>query len=155
SPRLMQKARLFIDYRTGVAARSGTIDINTGVAIANPGSSAALLTFVLRDQSGQTIATGHGSLPPNQHRAKFVYQLQDTAPDFDMPLNFPNAILFGSLEIGSDQPVSILGLRLTTNQRGETLLTTTSVADLSKAPSPSPFYFPQLADGGGYMTSIV
>jgi hypothetical protein len=152
---LVRKARLFIDYRTGVVTGNGTIDITTGVAIANPNSSAASLTFLLRDPSGQTLAIGHGSLPPNEHRAKLLYQVVDIAPDFNFPANFPTAILFGSLEIASDQPVSILGLRVTTNQRGETLLTSTSVADLSKPPGTSPFYFPQLADGGGFTTSVV
>jgi hypothetical protein len=51
--------------------------------------------------------------------------------------------------------VSVLGLRLTNNQRGDTLLTSTSVADLSKPQNNSIFYFPQLADGGGYTTSVI
>ena len=151
----IQNARLFIDYRTSVAAGSGTVDVNTGVAIANANGGAASLTFILRDQNGQTITTGHGTLQPNAHRAKFVNELKDIAPDFAVPTNFPTTILFGSLEIDSSQPLSVLGLRLTVNQRGETLLTSTSVADLSKTPVASDFYFPQFVDGGGYSTSII
>jgi hypothetical protein len=151
---LVQNARLFIDYRTGVPSGSGTINIDTGLAIANPGSSAASLTFVLRDGNGLTVATGHGSLPPNGHVAQFIEQLQDVAPDFNLPANFSSAILFGSLDISSDQRLSIVGLRVTTNQRGETLLTSTSLADLSKTATASPLYFPQITDGGGYATTI-
>jgi hypothetical protein len=151
----VENARLFIDYRTAVAAGSGTININTGIAIANANASPASLTFTLRDQNGQTIAVGRGTLPPNAHHAKFVNELQDIAPDFAVPASFPTAILFGSLEIDSSQPLSVMGLRLTVNQRGETLLTTTPVANLLKAPATSAFYFPQLVDGSGYTTSVV
>jgi hypothetical protein len=148
-------SRLFIDYRTGVAAGSGTLDIFTGLAIVNRNDAAAAVTYLLRNQSGQILATGHGNLPAGAHRAKFIHELKDLAPDFNLPANFPTQTLYGSLEILSSQPVSILALRLTTNQRGETLLTSTSVADLSLPVNTSAVYFPQLADGGGYTTSLV
>jgi hypothetical protein len=151
----VQSARIFIDYRTGVAAGNGSIDISTGLAIANRGTSSASLTYTLRDRSGQTLATGHGTLPQGAHRARFIQQLIDIAPDFIIPPNFSTSILYGSLEIGSSQPVSVLGLRLTNNQRGETLLTSTVVADLSRPASTSPVYFPQLADGEGYTTTVI
>src|SRR5262249_45407883 len=64
-------------------------------------------------------------------------------------------IQYGSLEISSNQPVSVLGLRLTMNQRGEALLTSTAVADLSRPLTSSALYFPQLADGGGYTTTVI
>src|SRR5262249_51706372 len=40
-------------------------------------------------------------------------------------------------------------------QRGETLLTSTPIADLTKTPSSAPIYFPQFVDGGGYVTTIL
>ena len=151
----VQSARIFIDYRTGVAAGSGTLDVYTGFALANRGTSTADLTYTLRDRNGQTIATGVGTLAAGAHRAKFIHELRDIAPAFNLPANFATAILYGSLEISSSQPTSMLSLRLTTNQRGETLLTSTPVADLSRPPATSPVYFPQLVDGGGYATSVV
>jgi hypothetical protein len=150
-----QGARIFIDYRTGVSAGIGTLDIYTGFAIAHRGSSSADITYTLRNQNAQTLAIGHGSLAAGAHFAKFIHQLRDVAPDFDLPLNFSTATLFGSLEITSTQPVSIVALRLTTNQRGETLLTSTPIADLSVPPTNSPAYFPHLADGGGYRTGLI
>jgi Zn-dependent metalloprotease len=150
-----QSARIFIDYRTGVASGVGTLNIDTGLAMANPGTTAASLTFTLRDKNGQTITTGHGTLAAGAHRATFVDQLNTIAPDFNLPATFSTSTLYGSLEVASTQPVSVLALRLTINQRGDTLLTSTPVADLSKAQTASPVYFPQLADGGGFTTSIV
>src|SRR5262245_40060807 len=151
----VQSARVFVEYRTGVTAGISRIDTYTGLAIANGSASTASLTYTLRNRNGQIIATGHGSLPPNAHRARFVHELQDLAPDFNLPANFSTAIQYGSLEIGSSQPISVLGLRLTQNQRGETVLTSTSVLDLSRPLTSSPLYFPQLADGGGYTTTLI
>jgi hypothetical protein len=84
-----------------------------------------------------------------------VNQLKDIAPNFSLPDNFSTATLFGSLEISSTQPVSVLGLRLTLNQRSEILLTSTFIADLSMPASSTPLYFAQLADGGGFTTAVV
>ncbi len=153
-------ARVFVDYREHVAAtpahtEDGFIDIDTGFAIVNRGSRAANLTYTLRDAAGARIGAGHGAIPAGTHVAKFVDQLRDVAPDFSMPADFPAAIHSGSLEVDSDQPVSILALRLTRNQRNEALLTTTPVADLTRPPDEGPLYFPQFADGGGYVTSLV
>jgi Zn-dependent metalloprotease len=148
-------ARIFIDYRTGVVTGGGTISISTGLAIANPAATIATLTYTLRDATGQTLAIGHGTLAANGHKSKFIQELHDIAPDFNLPSNFSTSILFGSLEIASSQPISILALRLTTNERGDTLFSSTSVADLSRPLGNTPLYFPQLVDGGGFVTSIV
>src|SRR5437867_9736030 len=150
-----RSARVFIDYRTGVPAGVGTLDIYTGLAIAHRGTSPATITYTLRDRDAQIVATGHGSLGVGAHFAKFIHELRDVAPDFNLPASFPAATRFGSLEITSSQPVSVVALRLTTNQRGETLLTSTPIADLSASLTSSPVYFPQLADGGGYATTLI
>jgi hypothetical protein len=149
-------ARLFIDYRTGVSSGTGTLNIRTGLAMVNPGTTSAPLTFILRDVNGQTITTGHATLAAGAHRSLYIDELSTMAPDFNLPSAFSTSTLYGSLEVSSpSQAISVLALRLTTNQRGDTLLTSTPVADLTKAQSTSPVYFPQLADGGGFTTSLV
>lgn len=100
------------------------------------------------------MAAGQGSLGKGVHRALFINELKQWAAEFNLPSDFPTTTQFGSLDFESDQPLSIVALRLTTNQRGETLLTTTPVADLTQAPNFSPIYFPQFADGGGYRSSF-
>ncbi|MBZ5554472.1 MAG: DUF11 domain-containing protein [Acidobacteriia bacterium] len=153
-------AEIFVDYRLGVATKSntadvGALDINTGIAIVNTGASQANVFFDLNNSSGALLAFGGGVLLPGTHIAKFMNQLSEFAPGFVLPQNFPTDIKFGVLEIFSDQPVSILALRQTTNQRGESLFTTTPVADLTKPLTAGPLFFPQLADGGGFTTSVV
>jgi hypothetical protein len=85
------------------------------------------------------------------HFTKSINQISDVAIDFAISDNFPVILQYGSLDIVSDQPLSILALRLTTNQRGENLLTSTPIADLSAAVISGPLHFPQFTDAGGYV----
>jgi hypothetical protein len=153
-------ARVFIDWRSSVLAvpgqsNSGTININTGIAVVNTGTAAANVTYTLRDISGTILAVGNGTIAAGAHFAKFIDQLIDVAPNFSLPANFQIAVQFASLEIAGDQPLSVLALRGTNNQRNDFLITTTPVADLTKPLSSSSIYFPQFVDGGGYTTSLV
>jgi hypothetical protein len=84
-----------------------------------------------------------------------VSDLRSFAPDFDLPANFATETQFGSLELESDQPISMMALRLTFNQRSELLFTSTPVADLTVAENPGVVYFPHFADGGGFTTAIL
>lgn len=152
-------ARIFIDYRSGVPTKSaaleiGTISVNTGIGIVNKGSNAAHLTFILRDERGAVVEVGHGTLPVGNHRAVFIDQLSQLAPDFTIPVGFASTGA-GTLQIQSDQPVSVVALRLTTNQRGETLMTSLPVADETRTLPGTTIYYPQVADGGGYQTEFV
>jgi photosystem II stability/assembly factor-like uncharacterized protein len=152
-------ARVLIDYRTGVPTRdnqpdSKKIDIYTGLALANGGVTTANLTFRMRNPSGTVLATGHGVLSQNAHAALFINDLKRLAPDFVLPPDFPTAVGYATLDIGSDQPISILALRMAATDRDETLMTTTPVADLTTPSISSPLFFPQFADGGGFRTSL-
>jgi hypothetical protein len=155
------RARIFVDYRSEVIAvpgrsDSGIIDINTGIAIVNNGSVVASITYRLRNLDGEILSIGHGTMAAGSHFSCFIDQLtQRAAPDFQLPLDFPDSIRFGTLEIASDRPVSVLAMRGIVNQRNEFLLTSTPVADLTQAVNYGSIYFPQLVDGGGYTTSIV
>jgi hypothetical protein len=150
-------ARVFIDYRVGAAASPspGKLDINTGLAVVNPSTKTANVTYTLRDINGNILAAGHGTIASKAHFSKFINQLKDVAPDFNLPADFATATCYGSLEITSSQALSIIALRLTINQRGDVLLTTTPIADLTQFTASSPLYFPQIADGGGYVTTIL
>jgi len=146
-------ARFFVDTRSNVPADSGigTITVLTGFAAVNPNPATANLTLRLRDRSGALVAQGIIRMAPGEHIAKFLDQF---APDFVPPVEFMNNGL-GYLEVTSDQPVSVLALRLTRNQRGDILLTSTPIADLTQSLSGGVLSFPQIADGGGYQTTLI
>jgi enterochelin esterase-like enzyme len=148
-------ARIFIDYRTGVTgvpgrADSGKVDVNTGFAIVNNGYNAATITYTLRNTEGAPIGSVQNTLPAGMHTAMFFNQLCGIAPGIVPPTGFA----FGSLDIASDQLLSVTALRMTTNQRGEQLYTTTPVVDMNQVLTSEPVYFPQFADGGGWTTYI-
>jgi hypothetical protein len=94
-------------------------------------------------------------MAPGTHVAKFVTQLQDLAPGFVLPPNFTTVTQFGTLEITSTQPLSILGLRQTTNQRNNSLFTSTPVADLTLPAPTGKVFFPQFVDGNGNRTLLI
>jgi hypothetical protein len=150
-----QSARIFVDYRSNVVTATGPLNISTGIAIVNRGTAIASITYTLRDLAGQTLAVGQGTLPIGAHRGKLIQELRDLAPNFALPPTFSTSTMYGTLEITSSQPVSVLALRVTVNQRGDVLLTSTPVADLSKALTTTAVYFPQLVDGGGYVTTVI
>jgi len=149
-------ARFFVDYRTEstLAGSDTKVDIDTGFAAVNRGNGPASVSFTLRDPEGQIISRGTGSLDKDAHLAAYFNQLPEIAPGFSIDPSFPGSTHFGTLELSSDQPISLLALRLTTNQRGEMLMTSTPVADLARTSTTGPIYFPQLADGAGYSTVI-
>ena len=146
--------RLFIDFRPSVAAGQGTVGVNTGLALANTGALEATITLTLRDITGAMLTTGKATLPAKQQVAKFVDQLAEICEGFVFPNDFGTNRKYGVLEFSSNQAVSVVALRLTVNQRGETLFTSTPVASGTSVSGP-PIYFPHFADGGGYTTSIV
>ncbi len=154
------QARVFIDYRSAadaVPGRSdaGEVNIDTGIGMVNDGSASANVTYTLRDINGVSLSSGHGTIAGWTHFAKFIDQIKDIAPDFNLPSGFASSSGFASLEIASDQPLSIIALRMITNQRNEILFTTTPTADLTQPLTTDPLYFAHLADGGGYTTTFV
>jgi sugar lactone lactonase YvrE len=154
------RARIFIDYRASVTAipgrsDSGMIDINTGLSMVNQGAGTANVIYTLRSLDGNVLTVGTGTISKGNHIACFIDQLQEAASDFSMPMNFQSNTQYGTLEISSDQPLSVVALRMTTNQRGDILYTTTPVADMNQAVANTPIYFPQFADGNGYTTSLI
>jgi photosystem II stability/assembly factor-like uncharacterized protein len=154
-----RSARIFVEYRSGVPVHgqsgAGLVDVDTGLALVNRGSLDAGVLYTLRSAEGEVVAAGRGMLRARTHFAKFVHQLTSEAPDFKLPEDFSTAVQFGSLDITSSQPVSVLALRITVNQRNEALLTTTPTVDLAEPLSRTRLYFPHFVDGGGYSSKLI
>jgi immune inhibitor A len=153
-------ARFFIDFRSNVSAKdvheeAGILNVNTGFAAVNTSSSPANVIFRLYDANKTLLAEGNGPMAAGSHVAKFINEVVTLAPNFHLPSDFSTATQYASLEIESNQPLSIVALRLTINQRGDLLLTSTPIADLTQGTSTSPLFFPQLVDGGGFKTTFI
>ncbi len=119
--------------------------VNTGLAIANPNSQTANLTFYFTNTAGADSVAGSTTIPANGQIAKFLNEAPFSG----------GSSLQGSFSFTSDVSVSVIALRGLTNERGEFLITTLPVADLSAATSAEAASLSHFADGGGWATQIV
>ena len=128
-------AKIFVDY----------VGTQTGLALVNSGSQAATVNFTLSDRFGNPTDTTQRTLAPRQHLPIFAHEL------------FPEIVegFTGILDIRSTYAVTAVTLKLTSNTRGDLLLTTLPVADLTQPPSSQPVVLPQIAIGGGFSTRII
>lgn len=129
------RARIFVD-------RART---ETGVALASRGNPATSVTFELLDRHGVSLATTTQPLPAGGHVARFVFELFAGLPEG----------FTGLLEISSPVPIIPITLKLTTNSRGDTILTTLPVGDLTRPASTALQVFPQIAVGAGFATRLL
>jgi hypothetical protein len=120
---------------------------NTGLAIINVSGIGSNITIHAYQKDGVTAAGT--SKPPsplvgNGYTAGF-------ADGFitGLPAGFT-----GVLDISSPVPFAALTLRPLDNEGGDFLMTTFPVTDANQA-APSPIIFPQVADGGEYVTEII
>ena len=119
--------------------------VNTGLAIANPNNQTANITFHFTNTAGVDFGTSSTAIPANRQIASFLNEA---------PYN-GGASLQGTFSFTSDVPVSVIALRGFTNERGEFLITTLPVTDVSASTTADVSYLSQFADGGGWTTQIV
>ena len=118
--------------------------VRTGLAMANPNDTTAIVAFFFTDSDG--IDSGHGTftLGPREQIAQFL----DEEPfngGFEM---------WGTFTFTADLPVAVIALRGFVNERSEFLMTTLPVAPIA-VPTTGTVYFPLFADGGGWTTQVI
>ncbi len=119
-------------------------NVNTGLAIVNPNGEAATLSFDFIGDDGST-ATRTITLAANQQMAAFLDQ-----PPFSVPSGSR-----GALSFTSSVPAGVIALRGLTNERGEFLITTLPVVDVSVRRPVGASVVPHFAAGGGWSTELV
>ena len=119
--------------------------LKTGIAIANPGTRAATITYTFTDVSGVDRGKGTLTLAAGNQIAKFL----DEAP-FGAP-----AVFQGTVTLTSSVPVGAVALRGLLNDRNDFLMSTLPVTDLSLVPGSDPVIVPHFADGGGWKTHVL
>src|SRR5207253_6429778 len=102
------------------------------------------LNFYFTDRNGTNFGAGSTIIDANGQIAKFLDQA---------PFN-AGASVFGTFTFTASAPVAVIALRGLTNERGEFLITTLPVSDLSAAAPSDTILFPYFADGGGWTTQI-
>ncbi len=117
--------------------------VKTGLAIANPGDSAASISFFYTDSEGKTSGQGSIVVPAGTQISRFL----DEAPFNSSSLGR------ATFTFDSSTPVYVTTLRGMTNERFEFIVSTLPVIDT--APASSTLILPHFADGGGWTTQIL
>jgi hypothetical protein len=116
--------------------------VNTGLAIANPGTQIVTLNFYFTDSNGQNFGQGSTTIPAGGQIAAFLNQ-----PPFN-----GSSSMDGTFTFSASAPVATLALKGLVNSRSEFLMTTLPVVPLGASlPAAT---FPHWAHGGGWVTEF-
>jgi len=129
-------------------ALGGIGAIQTGIAIANAGASAATVTLELTNLDGAAVgAAATVTVAGNGQTAGFLH---DFFPGISLPFK-------GLLRISTASPagLSVVGLRGRYNERSDFLITTTPPNNETNPASAAELLFPHLVNGGGYTTQFI
>jgi hypothetical protein len=135
--------------RSGRVYAESTSLLNTGVAIANPNSQAAIVSFFFTDEAGVNFGQSSVTIGANSQIAAFVNQAPFSGANPPRPVSDARTLTFDSA-----LPVSVGIVRIRTSQRGDLLMTSLPVADLAVS-SASAISIPHIADGGGWNTDVL
>lgn len=120
--------------------------VNTGLAIANPNSTPAQVDFHFTDATGADSGAGTITVPANGHIARFLNE-----DPINGNSNFKGAFTFTSKNVR----IGVIALRKLINERGEALLSTLPVTDLSATVPTATGVLPYFTDGAGWQTQII
>jgi hypothetical protein len=120
--------------------------VDAGLAIANPNSSAATMSFYFTDADGNPAGSGSTIIEANQQVARFLDQ---------RPFNVYTTPTFqGTFSFASNVPVAVVALRGFTNESGDFLMSTLPVIDTTAGPANGTAVVPHFADGAGWTTQL-
>jgi len=123
--------------------------VQSGIALSNPGISTATATFELFMANGvSTGLKGTMDLVANQESPMFLGQI----PGFSSLPNPFRGVLRVTVPTGFN--ISMVGLRGRYNERGDFLIATTPPV-IEGSPAGAQYFFPHLANGGGYVTQFI
>ena len=127
-------AKRFVTFAERAAGQPGT-----GVAYANPSDTAAVVTFTARDETGRMLPSINQTLMPEGHGAQNMAGL------------FARSSFAGSLEITSSEPIVSLSL----NAEAPPIFSSLPPGEPdASAQGPTTYYFPHLAVGASWQTTI-
>lgn len=119
--------------------------VNTGLAIANPNSSAVDVSFSFTDSTGSDFGPGILQIPANGQIANFLNQ---------SPFNSPGSFQ-GTFGFSASLPIAVVALRSYINAKGDFLMATLPVINAAALPNTGTLVLPHFADGGGWVTQIL
>ena len=134
--------RVYVEA-SGTPEQAGSI--RSGLAITNTGVASNTVTLEVTHLDGSlAVPPATLALPPSGQIARFIDEI------FALPDNFS-----GVVRVTSTDEVSIIGLRLRVNERGEIKITTTPPANETAASTTEETFFPHIVDSGGWSTQFI
>lgn len=124
-------------------------NVNTGLAIANPNSQPANISFYFTDVSGVNFGAGTATMAANSQISAFLSETPFRPAAAGDALSRARSFTFTS-----SIPVGAIALRGYTNERSDFLMTTLPVTPIS-SPSTDSILLPHFADGGGWQTRLL
>lgn len=146
-PQLIQSGIMFVN-------ESVLLSKDIGIAVVNPNSSLASITFTVRKNDGTTLQTRTIQVPTRSQTVEFLTQI--FANGSVLPTEFT-----GSVEIDSTAPVSVAGLRFRNGNYSAipfvplTSLTSTLPVIATNVGGSGASLLPLFVAGGGWATEIV
>jgi hypothetical protein len=130
-------------YADMSAATEVSEAVRTGIALANPSTQDAQVSFFFTDANGLEIKSGMYTLLANHQISGFLDE---------SPFNGPPAFS-GTFTFASSAPISAIGTRSLTRRNGEFLLQSLPIAQGSSVGTSS--FLPAFVDGGGWSTEVI
>ncbi len=136
--------RVYVEA-SGTSGQPGSI--RSGMALTNTSGAATVVLLELTTLDG--VATGLTepiTIPASGQVARFIDEIFSS-------LTTPFSGILRITSTATD--MAIVGLRLTTNERNDFLITTTPPSDESSATTSSDLFFPHFVDSGGWTTQFI
>jgi hypothetical protein len=128
-------------------APSGIGAVQTTLAVVNLDTAPTTVGLALTALDGTPIADTTQTVQGNAQVARYLHEL---FPSLTFPFK-------GVLKLtgGNAAGLSMVGLRLRTNERSDVLVTTTPPTNENTPPSTAEVLFPQIVNGGGFTTQFI
>jgi hypothetical protein len=134
-------------YAEAIGEFGSAGSIQTALAVANTSANATTVTLELHHLNGSSTGLqGSLQVPGNGQTALFLNQVPGFRP---LPADFK-----GILRAAATTPISLIGLRVRYNERGDLLMAAMPPAHEGAA-SASNLFFPHIVDSGGYTTELI
>jgi outer membrane protein assembly factor BamB len=130
---------------SGILQTELTASTSTALAMVNPSSTDASITFKFTDEAGHEYGNGQFVIPAFQHTSAYLNE-----PPFNGSVS-PNS----TFTFSSTVPLFSVALRFVTNLRGEPLMMSVPIFDLSIPPKTDPVVLSQFADGSGWSSIVI
>lgn len=150
------QAEAAVNSTTAPATEFATFaETQTGLALANPSTSSAIVTVTALDSTGLALSSTKMTLAPNQHQAANLGPLLGLSR-FTGSVQITSAVPIVSLSLNAEAFTAATPVfsSLPAGDLPDATALSTTGGSSSGAPVSTSYFFPHLAFGGGFQTTL-